>query len=51
MPRYAGCGVLPLDELFVATEHDTSFDSQYFGPINLSVVRGTLSALLTFPDR
>lgn len=51
MPRYSGCGVLQPDELFVATDHDTSFDSRYFGPIDRSVVRGTLSALLTFEDR
>jgi conjugative transfer signal peptidase TraF len=48
MPQYSGCGVLPPSELFVSTEHDNSFDSRYFGAIELPVVRGTLSALLTF---
>jgi conjugative transfer signal peptidase TraF len=48
MPRYAGCGVLTATQIFVATTHDQSFDSRYFGPIELSAVRGTLSPLLTF---
>ncbi|HKO91395.1 MAG TPA: conjugative transfer signal peptidase TraF [Polyangiaceae bacterium] len=48
MPQYSGCGVLPPGELFVSTEHANSFDSRYFGPLDLRVVRGTLSALLTF---
>lgn len=48
MPQYSGCGVLHAGELFVSTPHDNSFDSRYFGPIELPVVLGTLSALLTF---
>lgn len=48
MPQYTGCGLLRPGELFVATPHDNSFDSRYFGPLELSVVRGTLSALITF---
>jgi conjugative transfer signal peptidase TraF len=48
MPRYLGCGVLREGEIFLATQHDHSFDSRYFGPVESSVVRGTLSALLTF---
>jgi conjugative transfer signal peptidase TraF len=48
MPQYAGCGRLHDGELFVSTRHDNSFDSRYFGPIEISVVRGTLTALITF---
>jgi len=48
MPEYSGCGVLDPGDVFVSTQHDNSFDSRYFGPLELSVVRGTLSALLTF---
>jgi conjugative transfer signal peptidase TraF len=48
MPQYAGCGVLASNELFVSTHHDNSFDSRYFGPLELPVLRGTLSALVTF---
>jgi conjugative transfer signal peptidase TraF len=48
MPQYSGCGVLHPGEIFVATEHDHSFDSRYFGAVELAAVRGTLSALLTF---
>jgi type IV secretory pathway protease TraF len=48
MPQYSGCGVLLPGELFVSTQHDNSFDSRYFGPIEISVVRGTLTALITF---
>jgi type IV secretory pathway protease TraF len=48
MPEYLGCGVLRPEEVFVATHHDNSFDSRYFGPIQLPSVRGTLLPLLTF---
>jgi conjugative transfer signal peptidase TraF len=48
MPRYAGCGVLPSGALFVTTGHDNSFDSRNFGPIDTSVVRGTLTIILEF---
>jgi conjugative transfer signal peptidase TraF len=48
MPRYSGCGVLGPEEVFAAVEHGRSFDSRYFGPIALEVVRGKLIPLLTF---
>lgn len=48
MPQRVGCLVLAEDEIFLATSHDHSFDSRYFGPVPLSAVRGTITPLLTF---
>lgn len=42
------CRALGNDELFVATRHDNSFDSRYFGSIPKAVVLGTLTPLATF---
>ena len=48
LPHYDHCGVLSPGQLYVATEHERSFDSRYFGPIDSSRVLGTLSPLVTF---
>lgn len=48
MPRYGGCSGLSTGEIFVSTQYDNSFDSRHFGPIPLSVVRGTISAIIVF---
>lgn len=42
------CGALPASHVFVATEHENSFDSRNFGPVGVACLRGTLTPLLTF---
>jgi conjugative transfer signal peptidase TraF len=50
MPRYLGCDVLAPTQVFLATSNDHSFDSRYFGPVEIKTIRGTLAPLLTFSD-
>lgn len=33
VPQHPVCHTLPMDEVFLATSHDDSFDSRYFGAI------------------
>lgn len=50
MPMCEACGILRPGEVFVATEHDNSFDSRNFGPVAVEEIRGTLTALWTFEE-
>jgi conjugative transfer signal peptidase TraF len=42
------CDTLMTGQLFLATQHDNSFDSRNFGPVALDSVRGTLTPVVTF---
>jgi conjugative transfer signal peptidase TraF len=48
LPQHPLCARLPESSLFLATRHDDSFDSRYFGPVPVDAVRGTLTPLWTF---
>ena len=45
LPRWKGCLKLKPDELFVIARPNGSFDSRYFGTINLSHVAGVAHRL------
>lgn len=47
LPRRVLCRRLEQDEVFLATEREDSFDSRYFGPVVVTALRGTLTALVT----
>jgi len=49
LPRYAHCGPLGDDELFVANAADSkSFDSRYFGPIPKDEIKGRAQPIWIF---
>jgi conjugative transfer signal peptidase TraF len=48
LPVYAGCGVLPEGQVFLASHHPRSFDSRSFGPVDVHTLQGTVTPLWTF---
>lgn len=48
LPQHPLCTRLPEGTLFLATLHDDSFDSRYFGPVSVDAVRGALTPVWTF---
>jgi conjugative transfer signal peptidase TraF len=49
MPAWQGCRVLQTGEVFVLADHPASFDSRYFGPLDIASVMGR--AVLLWPHR
>jgi len=45
LPRWKGCHILTLDEVFLTARPKNSFDSRYFGPVALSQVLGVAHRL------
>jgi len=48
LPAWRGCRTLGADEVFVAGDTSTSFDSRYFGPVRRTAVRGPYRPVLTW---
>jgi type IV secretory pathway protease TraF len=46
LPTWRGCQLLSKSEAFVLGRHYDSFDSRYFGPLNLSLALGIAHPLL-----
>ena len=46
LPTWRGCRLLSASEAFVLGRHYDSFDSRYFGPLNLFLARGIAHPLL-----
>lgn len=52
LPRWTDCRPLKRGEIFVFSGRiPNSFDSRYFGPIDLTTVEGVFTPLVTAPDR
>ncbi|MEW5688194.1 MAG: S26 family signal peptidase [Pseudomonadota bacterium] len=52
LPRWTGCRALTSREIFVYSQRiPNSFDSRYFGPIDLAMVKGVFAPLITAPNR
>ena len=49
MPVWHGCRTLQAGEVFVLADHPASFDSRYFGPLNVTSIVG--SATLVWSHR
>lgn len=37
--HFSGCTTLKEDEFFVATSNQNSFDSRYFGPVKMKIIK------------
>jgi conjugative transfer signal peptidase TraF len=50
MPRYpySGYTLKASELLLMSDESGTSFDARYFGPVNLSQVKGVITPIITF---
>ena len=48
LPAWNGCRVLSSDEVFLLGDHQSSFDSRYFGPVLQGELAGTYRAALTW---
>ena len=48
LPTFAGCGVLPDGQVFLASHHPRSFDSRSFGPVDVHALQGTVTPLWTY---
>lgn len=48
MPKWPICRLLASNELYLATQGKSSFDSRHFGPVLAAEIRGALTPLLTF---
>jgi len=48
LPHANGCGPLPQGQVFLASHYPKSFDSRTFGPVSLSLIRGTVTPLWTY---
>ena len=49
-PTWQGCRRLSASEVFILARHPHSFDSRYFGPVEIHLSQGVAHPLLTFPN-
>jgi conjugative transfer signal peptidase TraF len=50
LPVWQGCRRLSASHVFVLAPHPDSFDSRYYGPLQLRLARGVAHPLLTLPN-
>lgn len=50
LPVWQGCRRLSASNVFVLASHPDSFDSRYYGPLNLRLARGVAHPLRTLPN-
>jgi conjugative transfer signal peptidase TraF len=48
LPQYQGCGAMAQGEVFVASDHENSFDSRSFGPVSARDIQGTVVPVWTY---
>lgn len=48
LPRWTGCQVLAAGQVFLLGDSPASFDSRYFGPVDLREVKGVYRQVLTW---
>jgi conjugative transfer signal peptidase TraF len=48
LPRHQVCGRVPEGKVYVASRHPRSFDSRYFGPVDIQDIRGRAIPLWTY---
>jgi type IV secretory pathway protease TraF len=48
LPVWEGCHTLLRGEVFLLGDHQSSFDSRYFGPVTKSELSGTYKAVITW---
>lgn len=51
LPVWQGCRQLSASQVFVLAPHPDSFDSRYYGPLQLQLAHGVAHPLLALPDR
>jgi conjugative transfer signal peptidase TraF len=50
LPMWQGCRRLSASQVFILARHPHSFDSRYYGPLQLKLSRGVAHPLVTFPN-
>jgi conjugative transfer signal peptidase TraF len=50
LPMWQGCRHLSASQVFLLARHPHSFDSRYYGPLQLQLSLGVAHPLLTFPN-
>jgi conjugative transfer signal peptidase TraF len=50
LPMWQGCRRLSASQVFILARHPHSFDSRYYGPLQIQLSRGVAHALVTFPN-
>jgi conjugative transfer signal peptidase TraF len=50
LPMWQGCRQLSASQVFILARHPHSFDSRYYGPLEIQLSRGVAHPLVTFPN-